>query len=129
MEGWPALICCSHKYRDSFVTVPRDNIRSECRRSYRRSLERARAAYPYSLLNQFLRFVSDSSFNFKTKKNFWDNLHELIHKPKLEKDAKKVCVWNLKKDIHVSLLHAVLGCDTMSQLYGVGENLQEILEE
>ena len=58
--------------------------------------------------------------------------HELFFKPEPKKDAKKVRVWNIKalKDIlgpqtskHLLFLHAVLGCDTTSRLYGVGKSV------
>ena len=58
--------------------------------------------------------------------------HELFFKLEPKKDEKKVRVWNIKalRDIlrpqtskHFLFLHAVLGCDTTSHLYGVGKSV------
>ena len=56
--------------------------------------------------------------------------HDLFFRPEPKKNTKKLCVWNIRatkeklgQDIcnNILFIHAILGCDTTSRLYGIGK--------
>lgn len=56
--------------------------------------------------------------------------HDLFFCPEPKRNTKKPCIWNIKAtkqmlgpDIcnHILFIHALLGCDTTSRLYGIGK--------
>ena len=58
--------------------------------------------------------------------------HDLFFRPEPKKDTKKPRIWNIKatKQIlgpvlcnHILFIHALLGCDTTSCLYGIGKGI------
>ena len=58
--------------------------------------------------------------------------HDLFFRPEPKKDTKKPRIWNIKatKQIlgpdvcnHILFIHALLGCDTTSRLYGIGKGI------
>ena len=56
--------------------------------------------------------------------------HDLFFSPEPKKNTKKLCIWNIraiKEKLSqricnfILFIHAILGCDTTSRLYGIGK--------